>query len=285
MSAFTVVSSPIQPHLQSIFSNCRSNLFIASPFIKKSAIEWLVKTKPSSLKNVSVLTNISISSITAKSLDVDALRLIFDTFYTASIVSLPSLHAKVFVIDHETAFITSANFTNGGLWTNYEYGIIVSDQLVIQKIVQDMTAYMSLGSVVSLEFLNSIEQKAIELGAIEKQIEASPTTKVLRQKARQAQTDLQTVLLSHRLREGTTINELFSKTILMLLHRQSEGMATPQLHEEIRNTHPDICDDSIDRIINGQHFGKRWKHYVRRAQEFLKNKGLIANHGGIWVLA
>lgn len=69
---------------------------------------------------------------------------------------------------------------------------------------------------------------------------------------------------------------------MMILQRTPEGLSTPALHTQVQNIHPDICDDSIDRVVKGQHFGKRWKHYVRRAQEFLRDKGLIYRDNGIW---
>jgi hypothetical protein len=47
------------------------------------------------------------------------------------------------------------------------------------------------------------------------------------------------------------------------------------LHGYIHDIHPDICDDTLDRVIDGQHFGKLWKHRVRTAQAHLKEKGLI----------
>jgi hypothetical protein len=62
------------------------------------------------------------------------------------------------------------------------------------------------------------------------------------------------------------------------------GMQTEQLHFYIKQIHPDLCDDSIDRVIDGKHYGKRWKHYVRNSQQHLKSKGLIELTNGIWKL-
>ena len=39
---------------------------------------------------------------------------------------------------------------------------------------------------------------------------------------------------------------------------------------------------SIDRVIDGVHFGKRWKHYVRNAQQFLKRTGRVYYDGDRW---
>jgi hypothetical protein len=81
-------------------------------------------------------------------------------------------------------------------------------------------------------------------------------------------------LLKNRIKEGKTINAIFSDTILYLLKKKGP-LTTAELHPLIQSIHPDICDDSIDRVINGQHFGKKWKHQVRSAQQFLKRQGLI----------
>ncbi len=38
-------------------------------------------------------------------------------------------------------------------------------------------------------------------------------------------------------------------------------------------------------VINVQHFGKRWKHAVRNAQQYLKRTGQIVFDGKRWALA
>lgn len=284
MDGFQVVSSPIQPHLTNFIRDCHSTLMIASPYIKKSAVEWLVEIKPPSLKNFSVLTNLSLANILSKSLEISALQLLFATFPNISIISLPHLHAKVFIADGETALVTSANLTNGGLWTNYEYGIIVKHRQVVEDISKDMISYMALGSIVTTNLLQVVDQRIAELTAIQKQAESSSATKILRSKLHASQISLQNTLLSSRLNKGQTINSLFSETIIWIMRRYPNGITTRDLHREVQNIHPDICDDSIDRVINGQHFGKRWKHYVRRAQEHLKDKNIVMNQSGVWRL-
>ena len=275
MEEIRLVSSPMQPHLKRLIENCHTSLVIASPYIKRSAIEWLISAKSTSLSKISILTNISLNSVLSSGLEIAALRLIFESFQTVTIVSLSNLHAKIFIADESIALITSANLTNGGLWTNYEYGVVVSEQTQIKTILSDIYSYMKLGSVVSPEFLDIIESQVIEI--IEKQaiIESSLPEKNLHQELRQSEQNLQDAFLENRLQRGQTLNRLFSDTILYLLKRSPEGLTTQQIHGEIQDIHPDICDDSIDRVINGQHFGKEWKHHVRAAQEFLKNKNMI----------
>lgn len=282
MENFSLVSSPIQPHLLNLINNCYSDLVIASPYITKSAVDWLVKTKAKSLEKISVLTNVSIDSVISKSLDTSALRLILDEFQTTSIVSLPYLHAKVFVADKSVALVTSANFTNGGLWKNYEYGVIIKGEEAVKTIIDDISAYMDLGGEISRDFLEIVDNKTTELTKSRMQIENNVATESLRKQVKESQLALQDILLANRVYKKQTINALFSDTILFILSKHKDGLTTEQLHAEVQTIHPDICDDTIDRVINGQHHGKRWKHYVRKAQQFLKDKGKIILTNRIW---
>ena len=61
-------------------------------------------------------------------------------------------------------------------------------------------------------------------------------------------------------------------------------MPTVEINRAIKRIHPDLCDDTIDRVIDGQHFGKKWKHGVRTAQVFLRRRGDIQREGGKWQL-
>lgn len=80
-------------------------------------------------------------------------------------------------------------------------------------------------------------------------------------------------ILELRGKPGGTTNSIFMRTILYLLKNGS--MVTKELHPQIQNIHPDLCDDNIDRVINGIRHGKRWKHLVRAAQKHLKDGEMI----------
>ena len=61
-------------------------------------------------------------------------------------------------------------------------------------------------------------------------------------------------------------------------------MSTVELHPKVQKLLPDLCDDSVELVIDGQHFGKRWKHAVRNAQQYLKLHGQIVFDGKRWSL-
>lgn len=82
---------------------------------------------------------------------------------------------------------------------------------------------------------------------------------------------------------GLAVHAVFAKTILYLLDRNGP-LGTEQLHPFIQSIHPDLCDDSVDRVIDGKRFGKKWKHAVRTAQQMLKKKGTIDLVRGHWYI-
>ena len=81
---------------------------------------------------------------------------------------------------------------------------------------------------------------------------------------------------------GERLNTVFERAIPFIL--RDGPRTTIEIHEAIRAIHPDLCDDSQDRVIRGQHFGKKWKHAVRSAQWHLKERGVIELHEGVWRL-
>ena len=83
--------------------------------------------------------------------------------------------------------------------------------------------------------------------------------------------------------EGANVGEeAVSGSVLNILKKGP--MPTRDIHPIIRSIHPDLCNDHIDRIINGVHFGREWKHRVRGAQVDLRRKGLIDLDDGRWRL-
>ncbi len=61
-------------------------------------------------------------------------------------------------------------------------------------------------------------------------------------------------------------------------------MSTREIHLKLKELLPELCDDSTELVINGQTFGKKWKHVVRNAQVFLRRAGRITRHENGWAL-
>ena len=186
---------------------------------------------------------------------------------------------KVYVADEQLAIITSANLSAGGLFRNYEYGIELSDSTLVTRIRQDVLEYADLGAFVGRQELEAYCSAVDKLRAVFQRQRSSVSAKL----NKQFEESLRTVeddLIRLRL-GGGAVHTVFAKTIQYLLRRDGP-MSTPTLHALIASIHPDLCDDKVDRIIDGKSFGKKWKHAVRTAQQQLKNKGIIERDGSVW---
>lgn len=267
--------SPWKDEFIDVISKTRKELFISSPFINMRGVTVLsdaVQTR-SSVK-MSLITNLTTQNIVNGITEPRALLELDKRFNEVKISSLGRLHAKVYLIDGKMGIITSANLTGGGLISNFEYGVLIDDKDAISAIKEDMLKYYSLGNIFDRDLLKKINKESNKINKIRDTTKSLIKNTNLARLLRKSTESLDFELLKNRIKEGRTINAIFSDTILYLLKKKGK-LSTKEIHPLIQALHPDICNDSIDRVINGQHFGKKWKHLVRDAQQSLKKKGLI----------
>ena len=255
---------------------------IVTPYVTGEPLQQMSRHLQSR-KNpkIEILTDLAVESMLQGSTSPQALVDFCTTIPSTEIRHLPGLHAKVYVADEREAIITSANFTRGGLVRNYEYGIQISDPMVVRQIVDDLEGYATLGAEVSLLQLTQLADISAQLKRHHSQVLASARRSF--QDAFQEQiAEAEETLLELRAKSSQSNNAIFSRTILYLL--KHGPLYTRELHPLVQKIHPDLCDDRIDRVIQGVRFGKRWKHMVRNAQQSLKEQGLINFDGRKWNL-
>jgi hypothetical protein len=193
---------------------------------------------------------------------------------------LPSIHAKVYVADEKLAVVTSANMTKGGLLNNLEYGVELDDINLVRRIKLDITEYAGLGTRIDQVKLKFLSQISSDLNRIRAEAEKSVKSR-LRTEFENRLKNFDEEIIRTRV-AGRAPHAIFADAILYLLARKP--MPTAELHPLIQQIHPDLCDDSVDRIIDGKHFGKKWKHAVRTAQQHLKKTGQIELKGSVWCI-
>ena len=278
--AVEFLSSPWSKTFYELVESSSEDLFMVSPFIGKGPLERIGQIASSKRNiHISVVTNLAIDSLVSGSLDIAALLQLAKSIPDLAITYLPGLHAKVYVFDNSLAVITSANLTRGGLKNNHEYGVLLRGSSHVSKIRMDMNKYALLGARMdldSLESLSEITQDVVDVGREVDRSTRSRLRAILDQKIAEANTHL---LVSRA--KGRTTQSIFCDTVIYLLERHGP-MQTAELHPLVQQIHPDLCDDTIDRIIDGVHFGKRWKHHVRNAQQVLKRRGAIDFDGRRW---
>ena len=257
---------------------------LVSPFIKLSrASQVLSHLQKRGIQNdvqLVVLTDLRPESALSGSTDLEALVQLSNCLPRFDLIHLPSLHAKVYLADRRMAIITSGNLTDSGIEGNLEYGIVSTDESIVREIRKDVESYALLGAKISSHAISALLDEIKELKRLFKKAERTIRSRARRVfKEKLDETRIQ--ILRHRAK-GKTTNAILSETTVFLL---SKGpLRTVELHPLIKRLHPDICDDTVDRVIDGVHFGKKWKHHVRNAQQFLKQEGRIRYYNERWHL-
>jgi hypothetical protein len=277
-----VLPSPWASQFEALTQGSRCTLTLCSPYIGREPCERIVcilkllATPPA----VHLLTDLSTDNLLSGATDATAILHLVDSLPSVAVRYLPRLHAKVYIRDDTEAVITSGNMTASGLMRNHELGIRVIDQIVVAQVRAHVTHLAELGAVVSRANLCTLSEAADDLRQSWRVTQASARNEV-RQAFEKRVNEVNDTLIGLRV-TGRSLDAILSDTLLFLL--RGGPMVTVDIHREIQRLHPDLCDDTVDRVINGQRFGKKWKHAVRRAQYHLKQKGKIKLAQGRWSL-
>jgi hypothetical protein len=270
--------------LRDLLQSAKDDVLICSPFVGQRATTFVAEGLPPGFSDhgrLTILTNLSVGNVCQLATDPRALQALVGTLSRTAIYHVPGLHAKAYIADDARAIVTSGNLTSGGLFRNLEYGVVISDRQLVRTIRSDLSDFSQLGATVPVETLtdycNALDAVLPSIKA-ERQLDSVR----LRQRFRESLQPIEDDLLRLRL-AGGAVHTVFAQTILYLL-RTHRAMTTVQLHPMIAAIHPDLCDDSIDRVIDGEHFGKKWKHAVRTAQQQLKKQGELEYVDGVWRL-
>jgi len=278
------VRSPCADSFRRLISVARSDLLLVSPFVKRQATAEVISTlrsqRTDNLVRLKLVTNLRPENILNGSVDLDAASDFSDNLSKFELVHLPSLHAKVYVADEQAALITSANLTQPGLEENLEYGVSVTDPSLVRSVRRDWEEYSRLGAKVEASTLKTLLAESTDLK--EAFLKAERSIRSDARRALQQKLDAINLQLLKERARGQTAHSVFADSIIFLL--KGGPLPTTAINARIKQLHPDLCDDSVNRVIDGVHFGKKWKHGVRTAQVFLRRKGVIRRHGDLWRL-
>ena len=276
------LSSPWAKTFEEFARSIRCRAIVVAPFITEQPLQCLAsQLNTNKLPRITILTNLAADSLLQGSVNGKAVADFCREVPTTTVRHLPGLHAKAYVADEHTAIITSGNLTFNSLHRNYEYGVQISDRVMVREIASDLQAYGVLGAQVSLQELERIAEVSESLRGKHRKAIGSARTNLRREFESELDSTRET-LRQLRGKTGESTTSILSRSLLYIL--KIGPLTTPQIHPLIQDIHPDLCDESIDRIINGVHFGKKWKHHVRNTQQSLKRSGLIKLVDGRWQL-
>lgn len=103
-------------------------LRIISPFIKLRALEPLL-TGP--WRSIQVITRFNLDDFASGVSDLSALRCLLAA--KAQVRGIRGLHAKVYLFGDRRAIVTSANLTQSGLDGNHEFGLVSTEDVVLDS--------------------------------------------------------------------------------------------------------------------------------------------------------
>lgn len=278
---------PWREELKAIASSAQQSFIVVAPFIKQDAAEWLCGLLQPDVR-LMTLAHLDVRAVRTSVLDIAALRRLASVSPASSLFSVPSLHAKVYIADDQAAIVTSGNLTPAALDRNREYGVLFHDQAAVQEIRTHMLALSRIGSQVDLGVIDSLIPVETELRNAEAEL-ARSATPAAQQKFKAILDEAHPLLVATQV-GSRSANAVFSEAIRYVLSSgplAGAPQTTPTIGREVQRLLPDLCDDTEELVINGQHFGKRWKRTLQNAQQYLKGKDVLLHDSStkLWWLA
>lgn len=284
LDEYSVLQRDWKGRLADLIQSANKEIVISSPYVTLEGTKFIAENLSQNITgNGSFLfvTNLSPINIYQKSTDPNAFAFLTSAFKRIKIQHLPRLHAKVYIADSKRAIITSGNLTAGGLKLNYEYGIEINNENSVSAIKNDINEYANLGAEITKDRLTSYCKISDEI-KIEYAKVVETQRRQVKEKFNQLVREAEYSLIEPQLIKGA-VHTVFAETILYLL-RKNGGLTTEQIHQQIQNIHPDLCDENIFTVISGVKRGRKWKHQVRTSQQNLKKVGKVEFQNGVWRL-
>jgi phosphatidylserine/phosphatidylglycerophosphate/cardiolipin synthase-like enzyme len=128
----SLVTTPTHEWLEEQVSGCRKRFVVACPYVG-SYFANLSKRLSKDVTRV-LVTRTDLRDFAKGASDIEAVC--ESARLGACVMSLPRLHAKVYIIDNRAALVTSANATYSGMRRNWECGIALTDEREISQLTK-----------------------------------------------------------------------------------------------------------------------------------------------------
>src|SRR3972149_6400040 len=162
-----VFRSPWRTRFREFVARTERSLLLVAPFIKLKEAAWLTETVANQKRldqiHLTILTRFQADSVLSNTLEIQALSHFQCGCPSCKVISVPHLHAKVYISDETRAIVTSANLTTAALDQNAEYGIQINTPSVVQQISLDLLGYAKLGSPVPPDAVKNLGYIASDL--------------------------------------------------------------------------------------------------------------------------
>lgn len=134
MNGVELLKCPWDRTLAHLAAACTKSVHVMCPFVKSDALDLLLAPLSSSVE-IHFASRIVLQHFHRRVSDVVAFRSLLQR--KALVLNAQRLHAKVYLFDSKSAIVTSGNLTMSGLKYNYEYGLLLTDGPLVQRIAAD----------------------------------------------------------------------------------------------------------------------------------------------------
>jgi hypothetical protein len=205
----------------------------------------------STVERLDLLTTFDPASMAGGSVDAEGLREFSKDVTHARVFHLARLHAKAYAADSEMAIVTSANLREAGLVDTREFGVLIEDAETASRISDHFQSFGTLGAALSTPELDLVASLGAEPARYARNEHPRLPRETVVRLDRALSSRADEALREIRASSGESTSSVFRRTILIAL--RDRPTASRGLHECIRSIPLDLCDDSIDRVIDGVH--------------------------------
>lgn len=107
-----------------------NTVYLISPFITRNIVDHLLKASKGK-SNIKLITRYNLNDFRSKVSSLSALKCLVEN--GAEVKGIKNLHSKVYIFDNKSTIVGSANFTSGGFFNNYEFGLKSTNQHTANK--------------------------------------------------------------------------------------------------------------------------------------------------------
>ena len=165
MAAMRLLWSPWKDDLFQLLSGARASVDLAVAYMSLATVSELLEALPDRVP-LRVLTRIDHRDFTSGVTDPETFRLLV-THPPGKLRVMPDLHAKLYIVDGQTAILGSGNLTRAGLGGdgnhNEEAGLFVDDPPLIREMCSRWSEWWQQATPVDDEFVQELSESVPEI--------------------------------------------------------------------------------------------------------------------------
>jgi len=126
-----IALNPIHDEFIAACKSATKSIRLCAPFVKHNTILNIIEMK-SSCTTIDLITNLRLESLHRKASDIEAIEAVVGC---GNVFNCSTLHAKLYIFDDASCYVTSANLTMSGMRKNVECSMFSSDSGIVKEAV------------------------------------------------------------------------------------------------------------------------------------------------------